>query len=148
MTAQDNAALVRDIHSAWNRRDFDRIASVTSDQCNWVMIPTGQKFSGKEGLRQYSQGWASAFPDAQIQETNLIAGDDGAVIEFVGRGKHTGPLSGPAGDIPPTGRDVELPCCEIYRIEDGKMIGGAIYFDMATLLGQLGLMPQPAAARA
>ena len=148
MTAQDNAAFVRDIHSAWNRRDFDHIASVTSDDCKWVAIPTGQTFSGKEGLRQYSLGWASAFPDGQIQETNLIAGDDGAVIEFVGRGTHTGTLSGPAGDIPPTGRSVEMSFCEIYRIKEGKVVGGSIYFDMVTLLGQLGMMRQPAAATA
>src|SRR5436305_14289380 len=102
MTAQDNVALLRDIHSAWNRRDFDRIASVTSDQCNWVMIPTGQKFLGKEGLRQYSHGWASAFRDAQIQETNLIAGDDGAVIDVVSCGKHSSPLSGPSVFVPPS----------------------------------------------
>jgi predicted ester cyclase len=111
-------------------------------------MSTGQKFHGKEGVRQYSRGWADAFPDAKVEDTNVIAGDTGAVIEFVGRGAHKGTLSGPQGDIPPTGRWVELPCCEVYRIRDGKIVGGGIYFDLVTLLGQLGLMPQPARASA
>jgi steroid delta-isomerase-like uncharacterized protein len=150
MTVQaDNAALVRDVHAAWNRRDFDRIIALASPEVEWVMMPTGQKFRGLDGMRQYSQGWATGFPDGRTKEVNLIAGDNGAVIEFIGSGTHTGPLMSPAGEIPPTGKRVEMPFCEVFRIKNGKIVGGAIYFDMATMLQQLGLMPaQPAAARA
>jgi predicted ester cyclase len=145
-TEQDNAAFVRAIHDAWNRRDFDFIASRADDRCDWVMIPSGQRFAGKDGIRQYAQGWASAFPNARVEDVNVIAGENGAIVEFVGRGEHTGPLQAPTGEIPPTGRHVDLPACEIYRITNGKIVGGGIYFDMVTLLSQLGLMPQPAGA--
>src|SRR2546427_2577644 len=78
MTAQqDNAALVRDVHQAWNKRDFDRIIALTSPEVEWVMMPTGQKFRGLDGMRQYAQGWATAFPDGRVEDSNLIAGDNG-----------------------------------------------------------------------
>lgn len=149
MTAQqDNAALVRNVHEAWNKRDFERIVALTAPECEWVMMPTGQKFRGPDGMRQYSQGWATAFPDGRIEEKDTIAGDNGAASEFIGRGTHTGPLMSPTGEIPPTGKRVEVPFCEIYRTKNGKIVGGGLYFDMATMLQQLGLMPaQPAAAR-
>jgi steroid delta-isomerase-like uncharacterized protein len=146
---QANAALVREVHAAWNRRDFDRIVAQTAEEFDWVMVPTGQTFRGLAGIRQYAQGWATAFPDGQIEDTRVTAGDSGAVVEFIGRGTHTGPLVSPAGEIPPTGRRIELTFCEAYRIKNGKIVGGAIYFDMAGMLQQLGLMPrQPAAATA
>ena len=150
MTAQqDNAALVRDVHQAWNKRDFDRIIALTSPEVEWVTMPTGQKFRGLDGMRQYAQGWATAFPDGRVEDSNLIASDNGGAVEFIGRGTHNGPLMSPSGEIPATGRRLEMSFCEIYRIKNGKIVGGAIYFDMATMLQQLGLMPvQPAAARA
>lgn len=148
MTGQEsNAALVREVHAAWNKRDFERIIALTAPEFEWVMMPSGQKFRGTDGMRQYAQGWATAFPDGRIEDTNVIAGDNGAVVEFTGRGTHTGPLMAPTGEIPPSGRRLDMPFCEIYRIKNGKIVGGAIYFDMATMLQQLGLMPQPAAAR-
>jgi predicted ester cyclase len=81
---------------------------------------------------------------AQVEDTNVIAGDNGAVIEFIGRGTHTGTLASPMGEIPPTGRRVELPFCEVYRITNGKIVGGSTYFDLAGMLQQLGLMPEQA----
>src|SRR5438067_115143 len=102
MTAQDNAALVRAMHVGWNSRDFNLIAAAASDDCEWVMVPTGQKFHGQAGIRQYSEAWAAGFPDGKVEDLSVIAGDNGAVIEFVGKGTHTGPLASPAGEIPPT----------------------------------------------
>lgn len=64
------------------------------------------------------------------------------VVEFMGRGTHTGPLHTPTGDVPATGRRVDLPFCDVHRIEDGKITNGRSYFDLATMMRQLGLMPE------
>src|SRR2546421_11175290 len=108
MTAQqDNAALVRDVHQAWNKRDFDRIIALTSPEVEWVMMPTGQKFRGLDGMRQYAQGWATAFPDGRVEDSNLIAGDNGGAGGVIGRGAPNRPRLRPPGRIPPPARRPE-----------------------------------------
>jgi predicted ester cyclase len=143
MTAAENANLARLLYDWWNARDFDRgMAQATAD-VEWRNIATGQSFQGPQGYRQYQTGWANAFPDAQVEVTNVIADEQGAVVEFIGRGTHTGPLVTPQGEIPPTGRPVEIRFCEVMQMQGGKLVGGRIYFDAASLLGQLGLLSPP-----
>ncbi len=52
-----------------------------------------------------------------------------------------GPLVGPSGTIPPTGRRIELPVGELLRVEDGKITLVHAYYDGATLMRQLGVFP-------
>ena len=51
-----------------------------------------------------------------------------------------GPLVGPQGEIPPTGKSVDVAFCDVYQFKDGKFTSLRSYFDTATLMGQLGLM--------
>jgi len=56
-----------------------------------------------------------------LQEiTNMVATEDHVVVEFIGRGVNTGPLHMPTGDVPPTGRSVEIHFTEVRRIANGK----------------------------
>lgn len=75
----------------------------------------------------------------------MIGSDDYAVVEFIGRGTNTGPLATPQVEVPATGHKVEIPFCDVHRIEDGKITNGRSYFDMATMMRQLGLLPEAAA---
>lgn len=67
------------------------------------------------------------------------------VVQFDFRGTHTGPLQGPNGEIPPTGRAVDVPVCDVFQLRNGKAVGVHSYFDAATLMTQLGLLPALAA---
>src|SRR5215204_3153310 len=49
-----------------------------------------------------------------------------------------GTLRTAAGEIPPTERSVEWSLCEVYQIRDGKIVRGRTYFDVATLMDELG----------
>ena len=147
MSAQENAELVRLFFDCFNRRDFDQSSRHVADEAEWVNVATGETFRGPAGVRQYEQGWATAFPDGMLEITNLMAGDTGAAVEFIGRGTHTGPLTTPAGEIPPTGRAIEVRFCEVYDIRGGKAMGCRLYFDLDTFMRQLGLvMPKPTEA--
>jgi hypothetical protein len=44
----------------------------------------------------------------------------------------------PAGSIPATGRHVDLPACQVLQIVDGKVARFQQYFDLATLMNQIG----------
>jgi len=148
MSAADNAAAIRSINDAYNARDFDAAARLSAPDAEWINVPTGQTLHGQDGARQFMQAWATAFPDSRVETVTVIASDDGAAMEFIGRGTHSGPLASPAGTIPPTGKHVEVPFAQIILTHDGKITRARLYFDLAGLLQQLGLAPAAAPANA
>ncbi len=143
METQDNAAIVRGVYNAFNDHDLDRAGAMVSEDFELVdFAAEGQVFRGPEGFRQWLQIFLTAAPDAKVEVTNVVAAAEGWVFtEHTGRGTHTGPLVGPSGTIPPTGRRVELPIGELVRVENGKITLIHAYYDGATLMRQLGVFP-------
>lgn len=144
MSSEDNTRIAQNIHALFNDRAFDQILSeMSAEDVEWTNVPTGQTFRGREGMREFMQGWVDAFPDGTIEDTTAYAGEDFGVTEFIGRGTHDGPLRSPAGEVPPTGRSVEFRLCEVYQFRDGKIVSGHTHFDSLGLMTQLGVVPPP-----
>jgi steroid delta-isomerase-like uncharacterized protein len=135
-------------NEAYDRHDFDGAVGNYAENAVRFMVPTGESYEGKEGYKQYLRGWTDAFPDSATEISAVHAGEDFVVVEFVGRGTHEGTLRSAAGDIPATGRRVEIPSCEVQQVRDGKLPSTCSYFDLAGMLAQLGLVPTPDAAGA
>ncbi len=79
---------------------------------------------------------------ARIVRRVIAEGDKVAYIT-TGAGTHTGPL----GDIPPTGKKMEVVNFAIQRIYDGRISETWIGWDNLAALSQLGLFPPPEASR-
>jgi predicted ester cyclase len=150
MSAADNLACISANFEAFNARDVAGAGKTIAPSADVLDVATGQRFVGPEGLGQYWQGWFSAFSDGTVEVTNSHASDDGTVVtEFTGRGTHDGPLTGPGGQsLPPTGRQVDVRFCQVAMVADHKITGARIYWDMMTMLAQLGALPAPATATA
>jgi steroid delta-isomerase-like uncharacterized protein len=146
-SSQDNKVIAQTTYQAFNARDLGLATSFDTDTVEWVNLPFGATFRGRAGHRQYLENWARGFPDGKVEIRNVIAERDWVVVEFTGRGTHQGPLAGPAGEIAPTGRRVEVPFCDVFQFENGRIVRGRTYFDAATLMRQLGLLPEGAAAQ-
>src|SRR6185437_2649919 len=101
---------------------------------------------GPQGLRQFLQGWATAFPDSVVETTRVVADEQGAAMEFIGRGTMTGPLGGPMGEIPPTGKSVAVLFAQVLEMRQGKVARARLYFDGMGMLIQLGVIPAPTGA--
>jgi steroid delta-isomerase-like uncharacterized protein len=138
MAAQENARIARAHFEAFNNRDFDREVDTLAPDTEWTNVATGETRRGIEGYRQFMQGWATAFPDGRTEVTRVCAGENTVVLEFAGRGTHNGPLATPAGEIPPSGRRLEVPFCEVFEFRGGRLAAVRLYFDSATLLRQIG----------
>ena len=138
---QDNVALARKIYDAWNARDFDFGPEHTTDDAVIEMMGAGHTFKGPDGSRQFAQAWAAAVPDGRVTIDRLIDGGERVVVEFTGRGTHTGPMVTPNGTIEPTGRSLELKFCDVLEFRDGRIVGQHSYLDSASMLAQMGLMP-------
>jgi predicted ester cyclase len=63
------------------------------------------------------------------------------VLELTWRGTHRGPLQTPTGQIPATNKPIEIRACQVVEVKDGKVQLVRHYFDMATMLAQLGVGP-------
>jgi predicted ester cyclase len=80
-------------------------------------------------------------PDARTEIVNLISDGARVASEHIGRGTHTGPFVRPAGTIPPAQRAFELRIGEFCEMHEGKIAKLRAYYDSATMMRQLGLLP-------
>jgi len=142
MAAQDSVEIARKLYEHWNAREFDRVAELMAADGEIVIVGSDTRFRGPEGSLEFSRMWADGFPDGKVTIERTVVSGDTVVVELTGRGTHTGTLRGPAGDIPATGRSVTLQLCDVHDIRDGKIRRVSSYFDSASLLQQLGVMPE------
>ena len=135
----DNSDLARSLYEGWNERNFDQLAEAIAPDGEIVAVGTGDVFTGPEGSRRYNAMWADGFPDGRITIDNIIAAGDSVVVEFTGRGTHTGTLVTSMGSISATGRPVTLKLCDVVEFRDGLVKSQRSYFDSGSLMAQLGL---------
>jgi steroid delta-isomerase-like uncharacterized protein len=139
MTAQDNVTLAKKLFELFNDRKLDEAVKYVAPNFVGTNIATGEKFNGPDGYKKSAQGWFTAFPDARAEILNQVANEDYVISEFIGRGIHKGPLETPNGPIAATGKKAEIRFCEVFSIKNGKVVESRLYFDIATMLRQLGL---------
>jgi steroid delta-isomerase-like uncharacterized protein len=143
----DNATLARRLHEAFNERNFDEMAEATAPDAVLTMVGSGDTFQGKEGARAFSTVWADGFPDGMVTVDRVIDSGDVVVVEYTGRGAHTGTLVTSMGDVPATGRSVTVQFCDIMEFRDGKLQKQRTYFDSGSLMAQLGLGAEQSATQ-
>jgi hypothetical protein len=61
------------------------------------------------------------------------------VVELTWRGTHTGPLQTPRGVIASTGKTINVRACQVIELSGDKTKAVRQYFDLGTLLQQLGV---------
>ncbi len=142
MGAQDNVATAQAFIEAFNANDPDAGIALCVAEVEVTNVATGEVFRAADGIRRFFQYWMTAFPDVEAYTKAAIADKDGAVIEFRGRGTHTGPLESPDGTISPTGRTIDVACVLVNELRRAKITHSRLYFDFATLLRQLGKLGQ------
>ena len=129
----------------FNSHDIDGFAEVLADDVVFV-APGGIRGRGKAGCVEFYGGWFQAFPDAHVEVHHVHFVDDIAVEEGTFTGTHHGVLHTPTGDIPPTGRAVNLDFIHVLRFRAGKHASFNLVFDRLLMCEQLGLLPAPATA--
>lgn len=144
---QDNREVIRSFFDAFNAGDLDRAESMVSDDFELLDAAVSQVFHGRHGCRQWLASFRTALPDAHAELGNVLAEGSLVAAEHVGRGTQDGPFWTPAGTIPPTGRRIELRIGEFFEVRDGKIARLTAYYDGATMMRQLGLLPPQGSVR-
>jgi steroid delta-isomerase-like uncharacterized protein len=106
--------------------------------------PTDGEFRGPAGFRQLVERYVTAFPNATMRITEIVAEGDMVATHWTATGTHTGALMG----LAPTGRDVTVEGTTFDRIREGKFVEGHGLFDALGMLQQIGAVPAGAPAPA
>ena len=101
----------------------------------FTIMATGQEHHGPEAvLGMLTYFYHIAFDATAITHVTLF-GENNAMVEGDFVGKHIGEFAG----IPATGKDVNVPICVVYDVENDQIKRGRVYFEMPALLAQLGV---------
>ena len=125
----------------------------TSLETCWLPTPCMTKrqriVACRARVRSSKPSRAGPRPSRNFKGTLIreFASNDTAILELVWKGVHTGPLQTPTGAIPASNKPIEVPACEVFRVEGGKVRGTTHYFDMLTLLNQIGVTGAAAPAK-
>jgi steroid delta-isomerase-like uncharacterized protein len=140
--------VARETIDCFNSGDWDRLRDLHSPECVEEELSTERTLNGFDEMLEAAQGWKRAFPDGH--GTVLGAYSDGpvAVLELEWAGTNTGPMAGPGGEMPATGKSGRVKACQVFEIEDGRVASTRHYFNMATTLNQLGVGAPAAGAAA
>ena len=109
--------------------------SMMADDVTFTIMPTGQEHHTPEGVLQMLNYFYRVAFDASAENKNMIMGDGHAVWEGDFVGKHIGEFAG----VPATGKDVRVPLCVVYDLENDQIKRGRVYFEMPVLFAQLGV---------
>ncbi|MER6999783.1 ester cyclase [Streptomyces sp. NPDC000410] len=137
-------ALVREHMDSENRHEFDATLK-TFGHPRYEIVATGQVHDGPAEVAAYYRATRTAFPDQRNELVSLRHADDAVFVEFDLLGTHLGELYG----FPPTGRSFRCRMLAVFLFEEEREAGREeerlvcerVYFDTATVLTQLGLMP-------
>ena len=123
---------------AENAHQFDEAIGFFA-RPHYELVATGEIYDGAGPLGGLMQENVTAFPDFRFDFTHLHHSDEVIVVEGAFRGSHHGTWRG----LPATGRRVDFPMLIVFPFEGDQMMGERIYFDLATVLRQLGVARDP-----
>ncbi len=141
MSVQENLKMAKKFFKAMNAHDFSLADGIYAPNYKAKAPGRAEAMTADES-RAYNQIFLDAFPDLNFEIADTISEGEFVVINWIGRGTHTGGLRSPSGKmIPATNKKAAVHGSTTYQFKNGKAVRSWVFWDMATLLGQLGLMP-------
>ncbi len=94
---------------------------------------------GADNLRQSLTMMRNAFPDLTFTIEDTITEADKVAVKATLRGTHQGPFAG----RPASGNSVEVGSCDVFRVQNGRIVEAWWLGDSGSMLMQIGAMPAP-----
>jgi ketosteroid isomerase-like protein len=145
MAVKRNLKLMKMADDAWNDHDWDALGDCFDEN---VEVYWPDQLMAKKGPSEYVNGakaFVKSYPDARIENDPYkvcFGGDDWTCTVALMSGTNTGSMMGPDGKaMPPTNKMFRSDFCTVARWKSNRIIELRIFYDMASMMRQLGLMP-------
>jgi predicted ester cyclase len=137
-TMASNEEIIRNLYGV-AEKEPKRFRSLFTENGYWWDVPAGVKYRGDEVARA-ADIYAAAFPDMHRELSDLYFDGDVVVVQLSLNGTHQGDLPMGLGTIPATGKEIHVPCIDVFHLEDGKVSAFDCHYAGTILLGQLGVL--------
>ena len=118
-----NEKIIRDFIAAWSRLNVDELVAYFSEDGVYHNMPT-DPVVGHEALRVFIGAFVAGWDKTDWKILNLLVDGDIVVVERMDRTI--------AAEKP-----VNLPCCGVFEMSNGKIAVWRDYFDMTTYIKAL-----------
>jgi steroid delta-isomerase-like uncharacterized protein len=134
-TPEEVRTFIQEYFDAWKGTDERKILAYYSDDVV-IHLPTGS-LEGKQAVRDnFVRPFIAGFPGNVHAIRNLAHAGNLVAVEWSFEAMHSGTFA----NIAATGKRVQVPGCSFYEYDLGArtISAGRIYFDLGTLLRQIG----------
>lgn len=125
--------------------DPDKFAALFHDDGYFEDESSGMRLYGQD-VGQLIRAVSGAFPDMHRERLRTYVSDETIVVELRLQGTHLGDFHTGEGVLPATGRTFDVPCCDVFRLRDGKLTAFHCYNQLSVWLKQLGALDNLGAA--
>jgi ketosteroid isomerase-like protein len=134
-----NEEIIRELYRTAEVKDIEGFVGLFAEDGYFWDVSAGAKYYGAD-IGKTVEIYAAAFHDMHRELGNFYVAGDVVIVELTLNGTQTGPLAMPAGTIPPTGKEMHAPCCDVFHLKDGKVKSFHCYTAATIILGQLGVL--------
>jgi len=130
---------IRRTTEAFNRHDVAAAAERFSKDAVVHDPQYPEPLRGSDAIRNDMASWFRSIPDVHAELRSVLEDGNTYAFEVAMSGTHQGAISTPSGDIPPTGKRIEMTFGAFGRMDDeNKVVEERRYYDVAGLADQLG----------
>lgn len=146
--AQDLIKISRSCIDAFNVADWEKMKTFVAPEGKYYEPATNRVIEGFADMVEAWKGWKTAFPDLTGEVTNIFATEDHVFLELTWKGTHKGKLVTPFGEYEATYKPYTSRAAEMLEFEGDRIHVSRHYFDLLSILNQLGIEAPAKAAPA
>lgn len=125
-----------------NRRELPQLLATDHPDAVYEDVPRGLRWEGLKQVEAFYLELLGSFPDIKFELIARRAGPDHVTEELIARATHKGPFRTARGTIEATGKKVQFRLCIVFPIvPDGRIGGETVYYDLADIYRQVGVLP-------
>jgi steroid delta-isomerase-like uncharacterized protein len=132
--SEANLEVVRRHVAAETEHRMEETLATLSHTCVFDDRALGRVWHGRDGARAYYRMWWEGFGIKPFTEQRYTPSPDLLIVETRFKGRHVGAFLG----IAASGRPVDVPMVIFVTFEDGLLSGERFYWNLLTLLEQIG----------
>ena len=132
------------VDDAWNKKDWDTLENCYAEDVKIYWPDRQEPYRGRAEYIKAVKTFIKGFPDAHIENNpyKVCFGQDEWICTVTAlTGTNNGMMTRPDGaEIPPTNKIYRGDFCTIARWDHNQIVEERIFYDMANMMKQLGLM--------